>query len=124
MDQNDELWAWVEFLKAPNSLNLESIQEEIVSISNAKKIFNRTNSNSVEREKMRLLEKTQMDNLSAIATARDDGRKEGKEEGLAEGKLENQKQIAMNMKNQGLEDVFIAKCLNINITELHKLLSM
>ena len=124
MDQNDELWAWVEFLKAPNSLNLESIQEEIVSISNAKKIFNRTNSNSVEREKMRLLEKTQMDNLSAIATARDDGRKKGKEEGLAEGKLENQKQIAMNMKNQGLEDVFIAKCLNINITELHKLLSM
>ena len=76
MDQNDELWAWAEFLKAPNSLNLESIQEEIVSISNAKKIFNRTNSNSVEREKMRLLEKTQMDNLSAIATARDEGKEE------------------------------------------------
>ena len=117
MDQNDELWAWVEFLKAPNSLNLESIQEEIVSISNAKKIFNRTNSNSVEREKMRLLEKTQMDNLSAIATARDDGRKEGKEEGLVEGENRAKIETAKNFLKIGLsvEQVAMGTGLSMDI---------
>ena len=117
MDQNDELWAWAEFLKAPNSLNLESIQEEIVSISNAKKIFNKTNSNSVEREKMRLLEKTQMDNFSAIATARDDGRKEGKEEGLVEGENRAKIETAKNFLKIGLsvEQVAMGTGLSMDI---------
>ena len=131
MDQNDELWAWAEFLKAPNSSNLESVQNEIISIANAKEIFNKTSANPVEKEKMRLLEKTQMDNLSAIATARDEGKEEGIAEGLEKGlqqgeqkgKLEERKQLALNMKNQGLDKEFIAKCLNISVAELKKLLS-
>ena len=72
-----------------------------------------------------------MDNLSAIATANEEGIAEGlergKEEGLAEG-LEKgaytkMKELALNMKNQGLDKEFIAKCLNISIKELTELLN-
>ena len=66
-----------------------------------------------------------------IAISREEGRQQGKEEGLAEclekgleqGKLENQKQIALNMKEQGLKNDFIIKCLNISNEELEKLLN-
>ena len=60
-----------------------------------------------------------MDNLSAIATARDDGRKEGKEE----GKLEERKQLALNMKSKGFDTDTIAQCLNVSIYELQQLLN-
>ena len=33
------------------------------------------------------------------------------------------KELALNMKKQGLEDKFIAKCLNIDIDDLKKLLN-
>ncbi len=74
-----------------------------------------------------------------IAISREEGRQQGKEEGLAEGlekgkeeglaeglekgKLENQKQIALNMQKHGLENDFIAKCLNITSEELEQLLN-
>ena len=106
---------------------------------------------SQETKKMRLLEKTQMDNLSSMTKAHNEGLAEGlkkgkeeglaeglekglaeglekgiqkgKEEGFAEGKFEEKKQIALNMKNQGLADEFIAKCLNISIDELKNILN-
>ena len=81
----------------------------------------------MQKEKIRLLDKTQMDNLSAIANAKDEGLKQGKQEGLAEGvakgKLENQIQIALNMKHQNFDDHTIAKCLNISTDELNNLLN-
>ena len=74
-----------------------------------------------------------------IAISREEGKQQGKEEwlaeglekglekvkeeGIAEGKLENQKQIALNMKNQGFTKDVIAKCLNISINELEQLLN-
>ena len=45
-----------------------------------------------------------------------------KNEGLIEGKNEAKKEMVQNMKNQGLDDTFIAKCLNISIKELKALL--
>ena len=32
------------------------------------------------------------------------------------------KELALNMKKQGLDNAFIAKCLNISIDELNKLM--
>ena len=49
------------------------------------------------------------------------GLKIGKEEGLIEGKKETNIAIAKNMKAQGLENDFIAKCLNISEKEVEKL---
>ena len=107
MDQNDELWAWTEFLKAPNSSHLYSIQNEVESIANAKYIFDKAISSSIEREKIRLLEKTQMDNLSAIATA--------KEEGLAEGEHKKAIETAKNFLKMGLS-IVIAMLSNDSCT--------
>ena len=39
MDQNNKLWAWAEFLKAPNSEYLNSRREELEAIFDAKEIF-------------------------------------------------------------------------------------
>ncbi|MBR1944552.1 MAG: hypothetical protein IJ848_03745 [Alphaproteobacteria bacterium] len=55
-----------------------------------------------------------------IAVARD----EGKEEGLIEGENKAKKELALNMKNQGLSNDFIAKCLNISIEELNALCAL
>ena len=62
-----------------------------------------------------------------IAISREEGRQQGKAEwlveGLEKGKLENQKQIALNMKEQEFTKDVIAKCLNISINELEQLLN-
>ena len=67
-----------------------------------------------------------MDKKSEMTHARNEGKEEGliegKKEGLIEGKMSEQKQIASNMKQQGLDDNFIAKCLNISIDKLNKLM--
>ena len=47
---------------------------------------------------------------------------EGKKEGLIEGEKKKMKELALNMKNQGFENEVIAKCLNISIDELNKLM--
>ena len=75
----------------------------------------------------RAREKYERDVGSEIAMAR----RESKEEGLAEGfqkgeqkgKLEERKQLALNMKSKGFDDNTIAQCLNISIDELKKLLN-
>ena len=62
-----------------------------------------------------------------LANARNEGKEEGliegEKKGKKEGLIEGQKQIALNMKKQGLDDTFIAKCLNISINELKKLMN-
>ena len=112
------LWAWTEFLKAPNSCHLDSIQNEVESIANAKYIFNKTSANSVEREKIRLLEKTQMDNLSAI----DYAMTKGKEEGLAEGEYRAKIETAKNLLAIGLSIDQISKATGLNIDEVKLLI--
>ncbi|MBR1944188.1 MAG: hypothetical protein IJ848_01805 [Alphaproteobacteria bacterium] len=57
-----------------------------------------------------------MDKASEIAVARDEGEKKGKNEA--------KKELALNMKNQGLDDAFIAKCLNISIEALNALCAL
>ncbi len=125
INQNDDLWMWVEFLKTPNSGYMEllcekaklstEVNETVRSVADAKKVYDKAIADPVEKEKIRLLEKTQLDNFSSIAKA--------KEEGLEKGKLENQKQIALNMRNQGFDEETITKCLDISINDLRLLLN-
>ncbi len=109
MDQNDELWAWTEFLKAPNSSNLIGIENEVESIANAKEIFDKANADPIQKEKIRLLDKTQMDNLSAIANAKDEGLKQGKQEGIVEGEHKKAIETARNFLKMELR-IVIALC--------------
>jgi flagellar biosynthesis/type III secretory pathway protein FliH len=74
-----------------------------------------------------LLEKTQLDNISSIATVKEEGLKQGIKEGLEKGKKQCErnkiKELELNMKNQILENDFIAKYLNISINDLNLLLN-
>ena len=66
-----------------------------------------------------------MDKLKAIdlENAKEEGKEEGLAEGLEKGAYTKMNELALNMKNQGLDKEFIAKCLNISIDELKKLLN-
>ena len=44
------------------------------------------------------------------------------EEGIKEGEHKKMKELAINIKSQGLDDEFIAKCLNIDLDILQLLL--
>ncbi|MBR1943869.1 MAG: hypothetical protein IJ848_00130 [Alphaproteobacteria bacterium] len=69
-----------------------------------------------------------MDKASEIATAKNEGliegEKKGIEKGLIEGENKAKKELALNMKNQGLSNDFIAKCLNISIEALNELCAL
>ena len=119
------------------------VNETVRSIADDKKVYDKAIADTVEQtlhkqlfqlgnnKKIRLLEKTQLDNVSSIAKAKEEGLekgiKKGKQEGIKEGlekwKIESQKQIALNMKEQELEDDFIVKCLNVSINDLKLLLN-
>ena len=133
MDQNDDLWAWAEFLKAPNSKNLDEKKEEIKSIRDAQNVYDIAVADPTEREKIRLLDKTQRDNLSykkaQITKARERGIKKGKKEGLAEGKKVglvegeyNAKiETAKKMLLKGLGAETISECTGLSLEEVQKL---
>ena len=65
MDQNDKLWAWAEFLKAPNSECLKYRKDELKEIFDAKEIFDKAIADPIQKEQMRLLDKKQFDDLSS-----------------------------------------------------------
>ena len=77
IDRNDKLWAWVEFLKSPHSNHLVAKRNDnnFESIFNAKEIFDTTIADPIQKEKILLLEKTQLDNLSAVDYAKTKGKK-------------------------------------------------
>lgn len=84
MDQNDDLWAWTEFLKVPNSETLNEKKEKMQSIADAKEIFDRAIADPIQQEKIRLLLKTQLDNQSSIAKAKEDAKIETAKKMLAD----------------------------------------
>ena len=59
-----------------------------------------------------------MDNLSAIATARD----EGKEEGLAEGEHKKAIETAKAMLTKGLAIDLVSQCTGLSIEEVKELM--
>ena len=123
---NEILQNWVLFLEKPESIRNEQ-EDEAMKKAQYKWIKiagdDRLKNELIERENYA------MDSASALSTARNDGRKEGliegREEGLIAGEKKGlekgQREIALNMKNQGFENEIIAKCLNISIEKLNKL---
>ena len=100
--------------------------ENIISsdrgMKEAQYIWTKVSGDKAVKAQIKAIEKYEMDKKSEIATALEEGEKKGIEKGLMEGKQAEQKQIALNMKKQGFENEVIAKCLNISINELNKLL--
>ena len=103
---NKGLKEWVQFFRDPNEI--ESSDE---GMKDAQYKWIKISSDEQMKAQIRAQEKYEMDRASELCCAKE------------EGKLEEQKQIALNMKNQGLDDEFIAKCLNINLDTLQRLLN-
>ena len=57
----------------------------------------------------------------AVEEAEVKGMKKGKLEGIAQGKAEGQRQIAVNLKNQGVNIETIALCTGLSVEEINKL---
>ena len=119
MFENDEILKtldistqdWIKFL-----LNKQDeINSNDEGIKEAQHLWVKLSSNDDVRAMIRAREKYEMDKGSELATARN--------EGLIEGKISEQRAIVLNMKKQGLDDSFVAKCLNISIDKLHELMS-
>ena len=113
MDQNDDLWVWAEFLKSPHSSNLNDIPEELKSVSNAKEIFTKALADPAQQNIIRMIEKTEMDNLSSITKAR--------ENGLAEGEHKKAIETAKNFLKLGLSVEQVAQGTGLSIEEIKKL---
>ena len=129
---------WITFFKNPSVV--ESNDE---GMKNAKYLWNKLSSSDQKRAQIRAREKYEMDKKSEIYCAREEGKEEGMKEGLEkgikeglekgiqeglekgiqEGEKRKMKELILNMSNQGLDDEFIAKCLNIDINTLKQLLN-
>ena len=113
---NEILQNWVIFLEKPENIiyknedeAMKKAQYKWIKIAGDEKLKNEL----IERENY------EMDKWSEIVNARD----RGKQEGLIEGAQQKMKELALNMKNQGFENKVIAKCLNISVDELSKLMN-
>ena len=89
----------------------------------AKEKWDKISTDEAMRAQRRAQDNYERDKESEKAIERDRGKEEGIKEGLEKGKLENQKQIALNMKNKGLDNKTIAEYLSIDINDLEKLMN-
>ena len=148
MDTDDALWKWAEFLKSPDSENLQWIYESTAcpevteAIEHAKKIFYKALTDPENQETIKLIEKAEKDKLSAIETARDKGLAEGlekgkeeglveglekgiqkgKKEGLAEGEHRKAIATAKNMLSKGLDIELVSQCTGLTTEEIKSLI--
>ena len=56
--------------------------------------------------------------------AKEEGIKQGREEGLEKGVQKNQKEVALNLYQMGMEIELIAKAVNLSVDEVKKILNM
>ena len=107
---SEVLMNWIKFFDNPNKVksNDEGIKE-------AQYTWEKISSSEQVKAQIRAQDKYEMDKASEMYYA--------KEEGKEEGKLEEKKQIALNMKSKGIEDKFIAECLDIDLDELNELIN-
>ena len=111
---NEGLKEWIQFFRNPNE-----VESKDKGIKEAQYKWTKISSDEQMKAQMRAQEKYEMDRDSELCCARE----EGKEEGIKEGEQMKMKELAINMKKQGLEDNFIAKCLNTDLNTLKDLLN-
>ncbi|MBR1944557.1 MAG: hypothetical protein IJ848_03770, partial [Alphaproteobacteria bacterium] len=103
---------WAEFFFDP-----KRIESEDDGMKDAQYLWTKLSSSEQIKAQIRAREKYEMDKASEIATAKNEGLIEGEKKGENKAK----KELALNMKNQGFDNMMIAKCLNISIEALQKL---
>ena len=97
---------WAQFFYDPSK-----VENKDEGMKEAQYIWTKVSGDDGVKARIRAIERYEMDKGSELVEARKEGEKR------------KMKELAINMKNQGFEDKVIAKCLNISIDELNKLIN-
>ena len=101
---------WAQFFENPSK-----VENKDGGMKEAQYIWMKVSGDDEVKARIKAIEKYERDKGSELATAR--------KQGLIEGEKKKMKELALNMKNQGFEDTIIAKCLDISMDELYKLIN-
>ena len=119
IDKQHMLDLWLSFLQNPENAEVQNIDKDV---DQALKTLNFVSADEKTRAELIHLEESRRDTdserINAERLAEERGRKEGREE----GRERKSKEVALNMKADGLSDAIIAKYLGISETEIERLL--
>jgi predicted transposase/invertase (TIGR01784 family) len=126
--ENQELTNWLEFIKNPNELGGE-VLENNEAIKKAKDEYDKILADEHERSMLRLREKYMLDyntlKIESYAHGKEDGFQEGKQEGEAigeqRGAQNKQVEIAKQMIKENLEIDLIERITGLTKEEINKL---
>ncbi len=105
-ESNNRIAQWLVFLDNPNTERVEEIMKENEDVKKAKEVLSEMSEDEELQMLAELHEKWDLDERSALASAKDEGIEEGRQEGERNKSLEIAKKLKkMNMK---IEDIEIA----------------
>ena len=107
---NEGLKNWIKFFNKP-----EEIESKDEGMKRAQGEWKKITSDEQMKAQRRAQEKYERDRDSELYLER--------QEGIKEGEHMKMKELAINMKMQGLDDEFISKCLNTDLNTLKDLLN-
>ena len=107
---NEGLKNWIKFFNKP-----EEIESKDEGMKRAQVEWNKITSDEQMKAQRRAQEKYERDRDSELYLER--------QEGIKEGEQIKMKELAINMKMQGLDNEFISKCLNTDLNTLKDLLN-
>ena len=120
---NIELKEYLSMIASNNNilLNLKSSNDLIKK--EAFKMNDYLKSNKAFQLAMETLKSESRYNVGMIE-AKEEGIKQGREEGLEKGVQKNQKEVALNLYQMGMEIELIAKAVNLSVDEVKKILNI
>ena len=116
IDKKNMLDLWLSFLKDPEDQELRHIDK---TVDQAIETLRFISADKKMREIYIAREETKRDHDSEVINTARLAREEGREEGIAEERKKN----VLNMKSKGLDNKFIAECLNISEGDVENILA-
>ena len=120
-EANNRIAQWLVFLDNPNTERVEEIMEKNEDVKKAKEVLSQMSEDEELQMLAELREKWDLDERSALASARDEGIEEGRQEGKQEGERNKSIEIATNMLKEGTSVEFIQKVTGLAKEEIEKL---
>lgn len=116
IDKKNMLDLWLSFLKDPEDRELRHVDK---TVDQAIETLRFISADKKMREIYIAREETKRDHDSEVINTARLAREEGREEGIAEERKKN----VLNMKSKGLDNKFIAECLNISEGDVENILA-
>ena len=116
-DKYNRIAQWLMFLDNPNTERVEEIMKENEEVKKANSVLHIMSEDEELQRLAELREKWDLDERSALRSAKDDGIEEGRKEGEKNKSIE----IAKKMKEEGLDITLIEKITGLTKEEIEKL---